>query len=135
VIIGLLIFLTARKRSLRNTKEVDEGFSFHSSKQAKEQANFKAAYLEQKKLRNFDLALRYLFLDFLAQLSRASMINFHPDKTNREYAMELEAVRRKDFFDLSALFEASRYGHFQIEESELEQAEKLSNRILKQANG
>ena len=62
-------------------------------------------------------AVRYQFLFILKKLSDKKLINWNPEKTNKDYAAELKAPHLKnDFSNLSYIFDYVWYGEFSIEE-------------------
>lgn len=132
LLIGSAIYLAAKRTQLSKAKkeaitilETDEG-------QTEIVANFYEAYKKAKGKHNYDLALRFLFLQLLNEMQDLSHIELHQDKTNRQYYSEMPANLRQDFLSLATLFEASRYGHFQLEAQELHQAEGYYDSLLKQ---
>jgi uncharacterized protein DUF4129 len=67
---------------------------------------------------NLRLAVRYLYLQALQQLSDDKLIQLAPDKTNHQYLFELKDRRLKDLFSLLTLhYEYVWYGGFNINET------------------
>lgn len=64
-------------------------------------------------------AVRYQFLFILKKLSDKKLINWNPEKTNKDYTAELKASQLKnDFSDLAYIFDYVWYGEFDIEEQD-----------------
>jgi cell division protein FtsL len=66
--------------------------------------------------KDFNLAVRYLYLKTIAILSERELIQFSADKTNREYLSEMESgLLAKDFGLLTHDYEYIWYGKFVID--------------------
>lgn len=66
--------------------------------------------------KDFNLAVRYLYLKTIAILSEKELIQFSADKTNREYLSEMESgLLAKDFGSLTHDYEYIWYGKFVID--------------------
>ena len=73
--------------------------------------------------RNFRLAIRLYYLDILRQLSGAGLIDWHPDKTNRQYFREINNRELREHFGrMTRLFEYVWYGESSPGEGEFEAA-------------
>jgi len=71
----------------------------------------------------FKLAIRYYFLAYLQRLNREKIIEFHPDKTNREYRYEIESSDiRNEFEILSRIFDYCWYGDHDLTDEQFKQA-------------
>ncbi len=67
--------------------------------------------------KNFRLAIRYLYLEALQNLTQAGAIQFSPDKTNYEYVRELlNKSYQNEFASLTLNYEYVWYGRFDINE-------------------
>ncbi len=72
--------------------------------------------ITQKEYRH---AVRYYYLIVLKQLSIANHINYHKEKTNSEYLLEIENEEiRQQFSYLSYVFTYVWYGEFSINEAD-----------------
>lgn len=74
--------------------------------------------LVNEALRNNDYrkALRYSYLNCIKTLSDQNKINWQPDKTNSDYAKELnEAGLKPDFINITRWYNRVWYGNFSIE--------------------
>lgn len=63
---------------------------------------------------NYKLAIRYQYLLVLQFLSKHNLITFQTDKTNADYAMEIEHEYLKGtFLNLSRIYDYTWYGNFE----------------------
>jgi len=73
----------------------------------------------------FRLAVRYYYLKELRKLDELEFIEYEYQKTNRDYSNEIEsAAIRKQFANISMLYEFIWYGSFQVSETDFKLAEK-----------
>jgi len=65
---------------------------------------------------NYRLAVRYMFLKILRELSFRNLISWHFDKTNRDYYKEIEDPQLKvNFKKVSYLYDHVWYGEFDLD--------------------
>jgi hypothetical protein len=70
-------------------------------------------------LKDFHMAVRYLFLKTLYLLNDKNWIQFHPEATNNDYLNQMYAHRQnKEFRFLTRVYEYIWYGKFQITEQQ-----------------
>ena len=68
---------------------------------------------------DYRLAIRYHFLRMLKTLTDKNLIDWNPEKTNRDYISEISASELKEQFkDASRIFDYVWYGEFSINETE-----------------
>ena len=68
--------------------------------------------------KEYRLAIRYYYLSVLKILSDKKLIDYHKDKTNSEYLLEIEnSQTRTDFSYLSYVYSYVWYGDFPINET------------------
>lgn len=80
--------------------------------------DFNAAVDEAVSRRNYRLAVRLRYLQTLKYLTDAGLIQYKPDKTNRQYVYELAGSPRQDEFErLTRQFEFVWYGDFPVDEA------------------
>ena len=80
---------------------------------------------------NFRLATRLHYLKMLKRLSDAGLINWQKNKTNFEYYYELKGEeRRRQFYELTRLFESVWYGNFEITEAAFDENLKIFSGFL-----
>lgn len=66
--------------------------------------------------KNYRLAVRYMYLKVLKELSIRNLISWHFDKTNRDYYEEIEDPLLKDNFKkVSYLYDHVWYGEFDLD--------------------
>lgn len=80
------------------------------------QQNFDQLIHQSYKLGDYKVAVRYLFLKTLRQLSDKSFIAFGIDKTNSRYLNEIPSQRSADFAELIRQYEYIWYGNFPIDQ-------------------
>ncbi|WP_415325366.1 DUF4129 domain-containing protein [Chryseobacterium sp. MMS23-Vi53] len=79
--------------------------------------NFPETILKFEKSGDYRSAVRYQFLFILKKLSDKKLINWNPEKTNKDYVAELKVPHLKNgFYDLSYIFDYVWYGEFNIDE-------------------
>ncbi|MEM7187276.1 MAG: DUF4129 domain-containing protein [Bacteroidota bacterium] len=82
--------------------------------------------------KNYRLAVRYLFLKALKQLSFRNLIAWHYDKTNLDYYHEIEHPELKERFKkLSYLYDYVWYGEFDLDATGFENAQTDFERFNK----
>ena len=68
--------------------------------------------------KDYRSAVRYQFLFVLKKLSDKKLIQWNPEKTNKDYVAELKTGNLKnEFFELSYIFDYVWYGEFTIDEN------------------
>jgi len=73
--------------------------------------------------RNYRLAVRLYYLQTLKHLTDRQVIHWQPDKTNRQYAIELASTPyRSDFDALTRQYEYAWYGEFPVSEEQFNRA-------------
>ena len=89
------------------------------------QMDFRVLTEQTKKAENYRLAVRYYYLWLLKKLSEKEIIDWHWDKTNRDYLYEIKNdMLRKDFEYLSYVYDYSWYGEFPLDSAAFAKAEK-----------
>ncbi|MBB6371817.1 DUF4129 domain-containing protein [Chryseobacterium shigense] len=79
--------------------------------------NFPESIAKFEGERDYRSAVRYQFLFILKKLSDKKYINWNPEKTNKDYLVELKAEHlKKEFSGLSYIFDYVWYGEFTIDE-------------------
>lgn len=81
-----------------------------------------AAAVEEK---NYRLAVRYYYLLILQSLSKKEIIDWKNEKTNHDYIQEIsEASLKKDFSNVTRIYDFIWYGSFAVDEIAFAKAEK-----------
>lgn len=79
--------------------------------------NFPESIAKYEREGDYRSAVRYHFLFVLKKLSDKKLINWNPEKTNKDYVAELKAPHLKnEFYNLSYIFDYVWYGEFSIDE-------------------
>ncbi|MNK22217.1 hypothetical protein D3C87_404910 [compost metagenome] len=95
------------------------------------QMDFKQLTEDTKKTGDYKLAVRYYYLWLLKKLSNNDIIDWHWDKTNRDYLYEIKnSTLKKDFEYLSYVYDYSWYGDFPLDETAFVKAEKAFIKTL-----
>lgn len=89
------------------------------------QMDFRVLTEQTKQTGDYRLAVRYYYLWLLKKLSNKELIDWHWDKTNRDYLYEIKNdMLRKDFEYLSYVYDYSWYGDFPLDSAAFAKAEK-----------
>ena len=76
--------------------------------------------------------MRFYFLAYLKQLHQGEHIDFHKDKSNRDYRYEInDTTIRSEFDVLSRVFDYCWYGEFEIGTEQFGRVEILFSKHLK----
>jgi hypothetical protein len=82
--------------------------------------------------KNYRLAIRYMYLKALKELSSNNIISWHFEKTNSDYYNEMEDPLLKDNFKtVSYLYDYVWYGEFDLDEIGFINAQKDFERLTK----
>ncbi|WP_426477004.1 DUF4129 domain-containing protein [Chryseobacterium sp. CBSDS_008] len=105
---GNFIFGKKNKKLDLNVQELHENIH---------EINFPESIAKFEHAGDYRSAVRYQFLFILKKLSDKKLISWNPEKTNKDYAIELKATHlKKEFSNLSYIFDYVWYGEFNIEE-------------------
>ncbi|MBP2618541.1 DUF4129 domain-containing protein [Chryseobacterium jejuense] len=105
---GNFIFGKKNKKLNLNVEELHENIH---------EINFPESIAKFELTGDYRSAVRYQFLFILKKLNDKKLINWNPEKTNKDYVAELKAPHLKnEFFDLSYIFDYVWYGEFNIDE-------------------
>ncbi|UOB18042.1 DUF4129 domain-containing protein [Abyssalbus ytuae] len=84
---------------------------------------------------NYRLAVRYLYLKTLKNLSQAKVIDWHFEKTNSDYYNEIENEEIKyEYKKVSYLYDYVWYGEFNLDASSFKDANRRFNNLEKLIN-
>ena len=114
----LLRFLISKEGGFffrkKNSKVEIAGTEIHENIH---EINFPETITKHERSGDFRSAVRYRFLLVLKQLSDKNVINWTPEKTNKDYIAEIAESRLKEAFtDLVYIFDYVWYGEFPIDE-------------------
>ncbi|MDN3695031.1 DUF4129 domain-containing protein [Chryseobacterium tructae] len=105
---GNFIFGKKNKKLNLNVEELHENIH---------EINFPESIAKFELTGDYRSAVRYQFLFVLKKLSDKKLINWNPEKTNKDYVSELKVTHLKsEFSDLSYIFDYVWYGEFNIDE-------------------
>ncbi|KFF08417.1 hypothetical protein [Chryseobacterium luteum] len=105
---GNLFFGKKNKKVDINAEELHENIH---------EINFPESIAKFEREEDYRSAVRYQFLFILKKLSDKKLINWNPEKTNKDYAVELKDANLKDeFTGLAYIFDYVWYGEFSINE-------------------
>ncbi len=82
--------------------------------------DFKDEMTRALEARDFRLAIRFLYLHSLTQLSDKGLVRFQDWKTPLDYQFELSEENRKPYERLASLFEYSWYGDFEVNRADFD---------------
>lgn len=120
-IAGFVIYLLMKAEVLGflfPRKAQSAGLDYENLAENIHEIDFDTAVDEAVGQRNFRLAVRLLYLQTLKRLTDASLINYKPDKTNRQYVYELAGSPvQGEFESLTRQFEFIWYGDFPVDEA------------------
>lgn len=84
---------------------------------------------------DYRLAIRYMYLKALKNLSLNNLINWHFDKTNIDYQNELTSQKlKKQFGTVSYLYDHIWYGEFGLDEEGFRKAKNEFDQLSKSIN-
>ncbi|MDP9958260.1 DUF4129 domain-containing protein [Chryseobacterium lathyri] len=105
---GNLFFSKKNKKTEIKAEELHENIH---------EINFPESILKFEREGDYRSSVRYQFLFILKKLSDKKQISWNPEKTNKDYVMELKAEHLKNEFSrLSYIFDYVWYGEFPIDE-------------------
>jgi len=106
---GNFIFGKKNKKVIINDEELHENIH---------EINFPESIAAYEQAKDYRSAVRYHFLFVLKKLSDKKLILWNPEKTNKDYIAELKSsdLFKKEFSDLSYIFDYVWYGEFSIDE-------------------
>ena len=83
--------------------------------------------------KNYRLAIRYYYLLVLKKLSKAEIIHYEFDKTNREYVSEIDSEEISNRFStVTNIYDYIWYGNFDVSETEFGIAQHSFNTLVNQ---
>lgn len=134
VVIGAAIFYIVR---LKYGGAWSQESSMYKSgipglKHTKEE-DFEKRVAEALKDKNYKLAIRYLYLKTLIELSKKELIKLKDWKSPYDYERELKSEMATHYKELARLFEYVWYGDFEAGEGEFSKGNELSNRLKEAA--
>ena len=97
-----------------------------------EEINLEELISKALSVSDFRLAIRYMYLKVLKDLSLKNLIDWHYDKTNIDYKNELKSSSIKQLFgNASHLYDHIWYGEFSLDETGYQSALKEFDQLNK----
>ena len=104
------LFLKSKKIKVQNVEFFEE--DIHA-------INFNKVIRDAEKNNNFRKAIRYLYIYYLKHLTDAELIEWQPNKTNRDYQKEMKKTKLFSLHNhLTSIYEHIWYGEFIIDENQ-----------------
>lgn len=137
IIIGVILllvraFISKSGVSINRLRVNKSAYEYIEPNESSIQENWLLKAVEAKKKGDLRLAVRYYFLAYLKQLHEENHIDYHKEKTNREYRYEIaDSTVKKEFDVLSRVFDYCWYGDFEINNEQFVRVEMLFSNHLK----
>ncbi len=114
-------FLFSKKNQKVNIRDENLAENIH-------EINFSEEISKFERQQNYRYAVRYQFLNVLKKLSDKKLIEWLPEKTNRDYISELiNSTQKEEFRELSRIFDYVWYGEFDINENNYKHFKNIFN--------
>lgn len=137
-LIALVVFLVLRALltdsgiSLQSFRRKDASYNVVKEGTLNIEEDWHSQAIEAKIRGDLKSAVRFYFLAYLKQLHQEKQIDFHKDKSNREYRYEINDTNTRNEFDvLSRVFDYCWYGDFEIGMAQFSRVELLFSKYLK----
>ena len=137
-LIALVVFLVVRALltdsgiSIRSFSRNKASYSTVNESEIDIDEDWRSKAVEAKNRGDLKSAVRYYFMAYLKQLNQQEHIDFHKDKSNREYKYEInDQAIRNEFDVLSRVFDYCWYGDFEIDAEQFTRVELLFDKHLK----
>lgn len=104
------LFFSRKNRKLKiNAEDLDENIH---------EINFPDRITQHENQAEYRQAIRYHFLYLLKQLTDKKIIDWNPEKTNKEYIQEFKnQTQKQDFQKMAYIYDYVWYGEFPLDES------------------
>lgn len=128
---GVKLFMKHKGKWFFNNKNEDLTIDINNIEKLIEFADFNSLIEESEKKSDTRTAIRLYYLWLLKCLKDSKIIQWLPDKTNSEYIREIADERlRKEFGQLSYLYEYVWYGEFSVTDQEYLKAKNAFTNFL-----
>ncbi len=133
-IAGLVIYLLLKADVLGSLfakrAQQSDGLDYETITENIHEIDFDTVISGAVEQQNYRLAVRLLYLQTLKRLTDAELIQYKPDKTNRQYVYELaNSPRQADFEQLTRQFEFVWYGDFPVDAGRFEELQTQFRRF------
>ncbi len=118
-----------------NNREPDFNFEFATAENSTEE-NLENLLARYKSEENYRFASRVIYLLTVKKLARTGLINYDPEKTNRDLRRQLKSDDIRNLFDrIIYVFENVWYGEKELFPSDFNTMENSFNLLNKKLNG
>lgn len=123
VLIAFLLYLLAKYLMAKDgrwffAKSKGTAIAAEYFKENIHELDFQHEILQAESSGNYRLAVRYLFLKQLKELTDKKIIEWNPEKTNRDYIAEIkDANKQADYLKTARIFDYVWYGEFAVSQS------------------
>lgn len=131
---GLLVFWIYKSERfgspLRRSGHIRDGSLLAETEKSED--DIEAAFRQAMQAQKYPLAIRWLYIKSIKQLSEAGILHLRQDKTNFDYYLEIQRQEiRTPFLELTRLFEYSNYGDFKTDAAQVTEAQEFLSQIHK----
>ncbi len=128
LVIGLLIYLFIKNNPLRkpikSTQESSDVL-LHNLRPDERKSTIEDLIDKARKNKDYQLLIRYQYIEILNDLDRLNFIQFEADKTNSDYFYELSSsLFLNHFRQLTYFYEYAWYGNFRVNQEVYAKYEK-----------
>lgn len=120
----LMFFFDKKRRSIFGKKNAKLDIEAEELHENIHEINFPEMILNFESKKDFRSAVRYQFLFLLKKLNTKNLIVWNPEKTNRDYELEIKKELQAQYSRWSFIFEYVWYGEFEINQ---DQYQKFKN--------
>ncbi len=114
LIVGLFYFISKSDAGFIRNKKDTESIDIYNTEHI-ETIDFALKVQEALQQQNYRIAIRFLYLNLLKEMSLKNLIIWELDKTNHEYLLEMRShILEKAFSKTTFLYEYAWYGDFII---------------------
>ena len=129
---GLLVYWIYRSERmgspLRRSGSIRDGSLLAETEKSDDDID--ASFRDALNAGKYPLAIRWLYIKSIKQLSEAGILHLRQDKTNFDYYLEIKQQElRKPFLELTRLFEYSNYGDFKTEAAQVAEAQEYVSQL------
>ncbi|WP_340066728.1 DUF4129 domain-containing protein [Ascidiimonas aurantiaca] len=132
LLLFLLIMLFAKvpTRSFLSTHPNPQTVAITEEEALMQQEDLSALINKALVQKNYRLAIRYLYLKALKQLSGKGYVKWEPQKTNDEYLKELTVKPLKNhFLEITRIYDFVWYGNFSVDEPGFLKIQQVFNNL------
>lgn len=133
IVILLVRYIILNDVHLLFSKNPKKSVNIHDLENNIHEVDFDLLINDAVERKQHRFAIRYHFLRLLKAMSEKQIIDWHPDKTNREYLHEISSQQLKEDFDyLTYVYENIWYGEFEITEESFGKIAQKFNHTIRQ---